>query len=653
MKLKILAIAVLAFLLPIVSRGTTPNITVSATGVSILGTSTPISISVSLIDPNYTGNLRVVGSGVIPIFQASSATPGTTTSVGPIYGNDVIVDGFGNINATYYKVQVFVVTNGIVASTPSLQNFYAFQGSGTVDLATATPLAPSFMSGVNGSVVIPGNLTVNGALTLVGGFVAPTITSPNVNSVLYVGGSLGVLWGVTDIMAQINAAKTAAPTSGATIYVLPQSGGGCYLTTGNLFVANTVGQVFDIKGVAPLADSNSQVISGSCIQDTNTGAHNLFTFDWTPTGGGNFLPAGGIENLAIVNSSTNGGSTQCVTNGGCGSSAVALSIGGTNAGAAASTYRKFYTGGFGTGVKMQNTAGNSWGMSFYDSSWAHDTLGVDYALDTTGHENDAFTNCKFIVNGTNIAMGTTTQLSIVGGSMDSHITAGITLGSGTTLSTTNVRWENLGTGNTSTDMSFIVGSSGSQVHVTGGKILDDTGTGTSTQSYFTFDRGSVIGMDFFADASRTYTGTAFNCLSQCFIQVYNGSPAQFPVAGGGTTGNVCPPLTCDPHIGAQNPYGNAFSQILTKSAANVGVSSNASVYFLRDNTSGSSVIVTVDNAGGSVTLSGAAGTGATFVASASPTSSQIGLTYATGFLQIKGGSSTGSDVMRYTQVITQ
>jgi hypothetical protein len=155
-----------------------PQITVSASAVTLLGASQRISLIVNLVDPNNTGMLRVSGTGIVPIMTASTVSPGTTATVGPIYGNDVILDGFGNLNGTYYQVQVFTVTNGIIASTPAFQNFFAFQGAGTVDLATATPLAPSFMTGTNGSVVIPGNLTSTAGTN--------TINAQNINGVLWV-----------------------------------------------------------------------------------------------------------------------------------------------------------------------------------------------------------------------------------------------------------------------------------------------------------------------------------------------------------------------------------------------------------------------------------------------------------------------------------
>jgi hypothetical protein len=143
-----------------------PTVTVSASAQTLLGTNQSISLTVDLVDPNNTGLLRVNNTQIIPIMTASTVTPGTTATVGPIYGNDVIKDGFGNLNSTYYRVRVFTVINSIVSSTAAFQQFFAFTGAGTVDLATATPLAPSFMTGTNGSVVTQGPLTVKSINTI-------------------------------------------------------------------------------------------------------------------------------------------------------------------------------------------------------------------------------------------------------------------------------------------------------------------------------------------------------------------------------------------------------------------------------------------------------------------------------------------------------
>lgn len=199
-KILLLALVCLfAFALPLSAA---PAITVSGNSVTILGSAQTISLTCTLIDPNNTGMLRS-GSNIITVFVTNTVTPGNVATCGPIYGNDAIIDGFGNSNSTYYKIQVFTVSNGIIASTPALQNFYAFTGSGTVDLATATPLAPSFMSGPLGSVVIPGSLTVSG-----------TGTFKNINTILNASQFTGA-----DIGAQANAAIAALGSTGGVVEI--------------------------------------------------------------------------------------------------------------------------------------------------------------------------------------------------------------------------------------------------------------------------------------------------------------------------------------------------------------------------------------------------------------------------------------------------
>src|SRR5438093_1498825 len=85
---------VLLMLLGASSARAVGTVTVTATSISILGSSQTISMSVNLIDPNQTGILRT-GALVLTNFTSTS-TNGTTVSIGPIYGNDVITDGFGN-----------------------------------------------------------------------------------------------------------------------------------------------------------------------------------------------------------------------------------------------------------------------------------------------------------------------------------------------------------------------------------------------------------------------------------------------------------------------------------------------------------------------------------------------------------------------------
>jgi hypothetical protein len=180
-----------------------PLITVQASAVTILGTNQSISITVQLIDPGNTGMLRVSGTGIVPVMRAVTVTPGATATVGPIYGNDVIVNALGNANSTYYQVSVYTVSAaGIIAATPSLQNFYAFAGSGTIDLVNALPILPNAFNTPTG-VLLPGSLSVAGASTFTG-----AVTTSKFNTVLYVDGTKYPLTvtGVNQAITDANAA---------------------------------------------------------------------------------------------------------------------------------------------------------------------------------------------------------------------------------------------------------------------------------------------------------------------------------------------------------------------------------------------------------------------------------------------------------------
>ena len=156
-----------------------PTVTVTASSVTILGTSQTISLVCTLVDPNQTGVLRTGGT-VVTKFSASTTTPGSTATCGPIYGNDVITDGFGNASTSYYLIGVYTVTSGIVASTPVLLQAYQFAGSGTFDLSSTLPYALGAVSPAGS--MLGQNLTFTGANSHSG---AETFNS--FNSVLWAG----------------------------------------------------------------------------------------------------------------------------------------------------------------------------------------------------------------------------------------------------------------------------------------------------------------------------------------------------------------------------------------------------------------------------------------------------------------------------------
>lgn len=471
-------------------------------------------------------------------------------------------------------------------------------------------------------------------------------TAPSSNGTLYVGGTNSVFWGGGSIIAQINAAKAIAPPEGAAIYVLPQIGGGCYPADGSVETVSfsTVGQYFTLAGTTPISDSGGQIIGGSCIQDKSHSAHTLFTLDWTPTTGGAYVPGAGIRNLAILDSSTDGGTGQCNTPAGCGSSAVGVSIGGTgNSGAAAGYFENVTVQGFATNWLLQDSGGNSWGMEWNNSTFAY--AGTGYS-DIVGHENNMCLNCKFAANGTNISEANNgIDFSLIGGSVDSATVAGINCTGNSIIKASNVHYENLGT----TNIKYMTGTC--QFYSSGDTILDDTSGGTTADSFFTFTHGSMVNFTWSGGVGgRTYTGFAFNpgvALQRSHIQGFDGNTTAWS-----SMSNICPVSTCEPDITAQGTFSNSFKAALSHSAQSIGIASNSSIFYLRDSTNGGTAIVTVDNTTTSIVVSGAAGVTA-FVAGA-PGASQIGLTYSgSRFLQITGGGSTTADAISYQQTVVE
>jgi hypothetical protein len=457
---------------------------------------------------------------------------------------------------------------------------------------------------------------------------------------LYVGASCASAWGGDDIGSQINTAYAALPPTGGTIVILPQASGACYLynTTINF---TTVGKNAILQGAAPPQQSNGQVTGGSCIQYTHVTATNAINIDWSPAAGGGYVTGGGIRDLAIINSATEGGSTQCTTGGGCGSSANGVVIGATNGGAHKGYFSNVVVKGFNNGWLVEDAGGVGWGIDWENAAFAYNTIGLK---DTVGHENNRCRECIWAFNGTNMSL-TNGDFHIDGGSVDSAITAGINATTTTTtVYATNVHFENLGS---LSNLQYMIGSG--QLYLTGGLILDDASSGSSAQSFFTFSQGSMTGFTWFGGAgapARTYTRVAFNPTVFGKISGYNGNRTAWS-----SMANICPAATCRPDIIAGTPFSNAFSQTLTNAFANIGLTTNSSIFYLRDSTVGGTVVVTVDDTATSVVISGAAGA-TTFVVGA-PGAGQIGLQYSGGFLQIQASAARVGDVVKYTQILTQ
>jgi hypothetical protein len=142
---------------------TGPQITVQAESMGILGVAAPITMTLTLVDPNQTGGLKVVAQGLIPAKSTQSVNlgpPSATATVGPIFGNDVIEDANNNVGLSYYYVAVYA--NGSL-SGPIFTGNYQFTGSGTVDILTATQYNP--VTGPINNPLVPANEIFAGPTT--------------------------------------------------------------------------------------------------------------------------------------------------------------------------------------------------------------------------------------------------------------------------------------------------------------------------------------------------------------------------------------------------------------------------------------------------------------------------------------------------------
>lgn len=198
-----------------------PTVTVTATSTTLLGTSQTITLTCSLVDPNQTGILRT-GATVITNFSTSTVTPGATATCGPLWGNDVVTDGFGNSLTSYYLIGAYTVSGGVIASTPVLLQAYQFTGSGTFDLSAVLPysLGPVTPAGTvfgqnltfNGNDIFNGTVALNGGGNFSGTFGGNLTLSAQLVSTVSTGTapfSIASTTVVPNLNAQLHNGKTA------------------------------------------------------------------------------------------------------------------------------------------------------------------------------------------------------------------------------------------------------------------------------------------------------------------------------------------------------------------------------------------------------------------------------------------------------------
>jgi hypothetical protein len=426
---------------------------------------------------------------------------------------------------TFGKINGICIVDGVLNATLAAAVTCA-GSSGVIEI-------PMFaVPTLTGSVTIPAGVTLRFdgpsgitttgfTLTINGPIVAPPTQIFFGTGTLSIGGlanPLHALWFPgADIIAQIGNAYAASSTNSPYILVDQQSNGACYAATSTANLT-TSGKAAIVEGIGGAPISTIAAQTGPCINYTPTTATTAFNVDWTPATGNSYISGPGFRNLILINN-------NCVTNGGCGSSATAITIGGTNGGARRALWQNVTIMGFGTAWQFNDTNGQSWGQHWLNSTWSHNTAGLVYCS-TCGHENDLITNANILVNGTGVNMNGNGQLSIEGGSIDSNTVCAINIGTTGVLNSSDVHYENF----LQSNIQYVCnGGVNSRVYLKGGDVLDDTSGGSTAQSFFTFGKGSLSGFNFIAgNGGRTYSSQAFPCSTSCTINFQNDAIAAFP-----------------------------------------------------------------------------------------------------------------------------
>ena len=212
--------------------------------------------------------------------------------------------------------------------------------------------------------------------------------------------------GGSDIGAEINLAYAALPANGGDIWIFPNGTNSAYSFSTPIVLA-TANKIARLRGHAPSTPTPTQ---GLTLNYTPTTATTAITLDYDngASGGGQNSHIA-IESITLMNN-------NCVTLGGCGSSATGIAIGNTN-GAQSAVFKDMRVSGFGTGISNPNN--NSWGQTLENVGFTYNTTGLNYV----SAENTTLTGAKFVANGTAI---TTVggELTMLGGSLDSSVTAG-------------------------------------------------------------------------------------------------------------------------------------------------------------------------------------------------------------------------------------
>lgn len=479
---------------------------------NIAGTDTAGSVVFNLT--NYGDNLpRIIGTNAIVPISVAFQADNTGTWSGQVTGNDQIDPGAANTPPTTYYSVTFVDANGkVIQSLP-----FNFTGAGPANLDSQAPLVlippptppPTTAALFSGNNTFSGSNTFNGltTLTTVGGnpVFTGSISSPNIETILFADQFAGA-----DMGAKINAAYAAAPSAPSCTMIMVPSG--VFSISPILF--NTIGKYVILQGMGCSNTGATGGVGGTVLNYTLTTATSAITIDWTAITGGGFAPGAGIRDITICNGTT-------FTNGGSGSSATGLSIGPSNGGAHKALFSNVRIMGFGTGLSIVDSAHASWGMLFSNCAWSYNNIGTTFA---NTEEAIMFLHNIWASNSTNMSFtGGSSDVTLVGGSVDSATTMGIEFNTtNTILTAVGTHWENQGV---SGNVHYTHGTN-CTINIHGGEALNDNTTGTSAP-WFDGAFFNVYGLGVFSGGA-TLSSFLFNVRNLANISILNGSPSLIP-----------------------------------------------------------------------------------------------------------------------------
>lgn len=450
--------------------------------------------------PQAGATVTICASGATGIPCSPTVNVFTSPSLSIGAANPQTSDGNGNV-LVYASPGVYTYTvtgNGI--STMGQPFTATVSGSGGGNVIIGSNVGSISFTGTESDA--GGSHT--GTETFTGLLVPKNIDNAQiVDSTLSRGGS--------DIGAEINLAYAALPASGGTILVYPNATGVCY-NYSTPITFTTAGKFPRLQGMG-VTGASSSALTGTCLNYTPTTATAAITVDYFPTGANNPPQISPLRDIGLINN-------QCVASGGCGSSAVGIQVGNTNAGDNTALYENVSIFGFGKGYSSTNNAAFS--QEFRGGTFTANTVAFSVpSVQTRWIDGFIIGNGQAVV----ATAGSTAELYFTGMfSVENSISGpafDFTAASvPSILSMVNCHLENAPTQNAH----HISGTV--NVTISGGVMEDDTSTGTGDWMVQLSGTSYVQATGLQVVASRAYTNVfLFNASSRGFLKILNLAPA--------------------------------------------------------------------------------------------------------------------------------